>query len=303
MDLSIIIPAANDPQGLTKTLESLCADNEVPQEKRIEIIVVNDGGHRQISQICSSYQVKEVPVVPNAGSYSARNCGVEESQGQLLGFIDCGVTVVPGWKHRALKAAELGEYVGGGVTFPLPGLSNPLHAYHFGCELAAEHTFSVSGYVMTANLVTTRELFDRMGGFDSRLRSGGDYEFGVRVGAVQNYKMSIDLKRIVVHEYRTLAQLIKKQFRTTMGTRRLSELFPESFGSKRPSVKNFLKGLLPPVRVQKEAWRARRFTLSARLGAIAIGYLLKLSKSFALCLPEKNPDSFEWAAGNNNTGD
>ena len=80
--VSFIIPVYKDYNGLRRTLRSI--KQQKVTDHTIEIIVVNDGGSEKIKEVCIREKVKMVDVIPNSGSYYARNRGLEYSTGEFI---------------------------------------------------------------------------------------------------------------------------------------------------------------------------------------------------------------------------
>ena len=82
---SIIIPVYNDLDGLKSTIKDLRV-SLIPI--RFEIDVVNDGSKRLISDWLTDQGIKEVSIKKRAGSYNARNQGIEAAQFDHLLFVE-----------------------------------------------------------------------------------------------------------------------------------------------------------------------------------------------------------------------
>lgn len=88
MLLSIIIPVYN----VEKYLEQ-CIDSVIDEKiENVEIILVNDGSTDSSYEICNQYasKFKNIKVIhkENGGLSDARNCGIDNSCGKYLMFID-----------------------------------------------------------------------------------------------------------------------------------------------------------------------------------------------------------------------
>lgn len=86
--LSIIIPVYNVEDYITECVESVLNQTFCD----IEIILVDDGSTDRSGLICDNFATedKRIKVIhkKNGGLSSARNCGIEEAQGDYLTFID-----------------------------------------------------------------------------------------------------------------------------------------------------------------------------------------------------------------------
>ena len=86
--ISIIVPVYNVEKYLGKCIESILAQTY----KNIEIILVDDGAKDNSGEICDEYAKKDdrIRVIhkENGGLSDARNRGIEEAKGELIGFID-----------------------------------------------------------------------------------------------------------------------------------------------------------------------------------------------------------------------
>ena len=87
--VSIIIPVYNTEKYLKKCLESVCNQTL----KDIEIICINDCSTDNSLEILKEYSAKDnrikiIDFKENKGAAVARNTGIDEAQGEYLGFVD-----------------------------------------------------------------------------------------------------------------------------------------------------------------------------------------------------------------------
>lgn len=87
--LSIVVPAYNVQKYIKKCLESIFLQTY----RNIEVIVVNDGSTDNTSKILEDFIKKHqsnmrIFHVPNGGVMKARLLGVQQAQGEWIGFVD-----------------------------------------------------------------------------------------------------------------------------------------------------------------------------------------------------------------------
>lgn len=243
--VSLVIPVFKDFHGLDMTLNSI-PDRQCGKYN-LEIIVINDGGHAEITEVCHKYKVKMVDIRPNCGSYLARNKGLEYSTGAIIVFIDADVIIPPGWLEQAISSIGPVDYLAANIRVDYREIQTAVHSYQ------VRHSFPNAVYLeqehfgVTAGLVIKRRLTEQLGGFDSRLRSGGDREFGLRVYQA-GFKQAFLSTPPLVHPPKTLRQYLRAMDRIKQGHERLAHLYPGTFS--RPGLLlrlgRFLRYLLPP---------------------------------------------------------
>lgn len=86
MRYSVIIPAFNAENTLSRTLDSIIQQNK----DDIEIIVVNDGSTDNTAQVVEEYNDQRIRLIDknNTGVSDSRNIGIEYAKGEYLIFCD-----------------------------------------------------------------------------------------------------------------------------------------------------------------------------------------------------------------------
>lgn len=82
-NISIILPAKNEADSLSKVLPELCA-----LYNSAEIIIVDDGSNDETLVICSKYNVEVISHPYSKGNGAAIKTGVRASTGDILIFLD-----------------------------------------------------------------------------------------------------------------------------------------------------------------------------------------------------------------------
>jgi len=210
--VSVIIPVYNDVAGLVVTLRSIA---QMKSDLRREVIVCNDGGPAAISDVTARHGCREVRLPSNAGSYAARNAGLEVAKGDVIAFTDADQAVAPDWLDAGVSALMVSDYVGGRVVVISDVESDAWIRYDKARAFPVER-YIEQGFAPTANLFIRRTVLDRVPEFNSGLRSGGDYEFGLRVkaaGLSQQYAANV----ITYHPARDRMQQLSKLRRVATG--------------------------------------------------------------------------------------
>lgn len=240
--VSVIVPVKDDPRL------ALCLDALLRQTypgEAVEIVVVDNGSAEPPSGHAVGHPRVTVVREPRPGSYAARNAGVARSTGEILAFTDSDCRPDPTWLVNAL--ARLGEdadlVTGEVAVFAAdPARPTPVEAYELVQGFPQRRYAEESGWAATANLVTTRSVFDAVGPFDARLSSGGDADWGRRATG-QGFRLRYDATVRVRHPARvTFRDCYAKLLRVHQGAHDRAVI-----AGLRSPVRLRSRALLPPV--------------------------------------------------------
>jgi glycosyltransferase involved in cell wall biosynthesis len=246
--VTIVIPVFRAATQLDRTLEGLL--RQIPFGCPIKIIVANDGADPKVTAVCRRRGVSLVAFQPHRGPYFARNRALEGIEGDRVAFLDAGIDVPPGWLAAALQALGDADYLACEVDIvAIPG-PTATEAYEEAHSYPIAEYMRIHHFGVTAGLLVNRRLLRALGGFDQRLRSGGDLEFGDRVHRA-GFRQAYLAAPALLHTPRRAYSFFRKQFRVKLGYGRLARLYPNRFSRKSlPScLGNLLRSLLPPHRV------------------------------------------------------
>jgi glycosyltransferase involved in cell wall biosynthesis len=164
--ISVIVPARDAAATLQRTLAALANQGF---DGEFETIVVDDASSDSTLAVVRDAGVEEVPA-NGEGPARARNAGVERSGAPLLAFLDADCEPAAQWLSAGCRALDDADLVQGRVA-PDPAVSlGPF-----------DRTLSVSsegGLYEAANLFVRRDLFERLGGFESWLGPRAGKELG-----------------------------------------------------------------------------------------------------------------------------
>jgi glycosyltransferase involved in cell wall biosynthesis len=186
--VSILIPAYNSEEWITQTIRSAMAQTW----PRKEIIVVDDGSKDNTAAVARRFASKEVTVVStqNQGSAAARNHALQLSQGDYIQWLDADDLLSPGKIESQLAALR-------GVQNQRILLSSSWAFFNYRTERARFiesslwHDLSPAEWLLrkmnenlhmqTSTWLTSRELAEAAGPWDTRLVSDDDGEYFCRV--------------------------------------------------------------------------------------------------------------------------
>lgn len=201
--VSVVVPVRDDAAGLERTLAALAH-----QTVAAEVVVADDGSRgRSVAAVAERYGAR-LERGPAAGSYAARNRGVAATTGAVLAFTDADCEPRPDWLERGVDAIEAGaDLAAGQVEIALsarPGLAEQID---FARHLHQERNVRDAHFGATANLFVRRAALERLGGFNARLASGGDFELGQRARAA-GLRLVYAADAIVLHPPRSSARAV-----------------------------------------------------------------------------------------------
>lgn len=218
--LSVIVPVYRDWENLTRCL--VCLDEQVISKDLFEIIVINNDPADPIPDGFFMPHNCCIEIEPKPGSYSARNKGVAISRGDILCFTDADCRPDSSWLELILK--EFGEQGQGFLLsgkvemFNSSGRRNLNWAESYDMALGINQDLYWSrGVAATANLSVPRFVFEEVGGFDSKLFSGGDGDFCER-SRKKGYPLKYNKDVVVRHPLRSdISQIVLKRKRILAG--------------------------------------------------------------------------------------
>lgn len=183
--VSVIIPTYNYGRFIGGAIESVLSQT-YPID---EIIVVDDGSTDETAEIVTRFKPPVSYVRQNnSGVSAARNCGVTSATGELIAFLDADDTWLPEKiEKQVAKFAGNGEIglVHCGMREFDSETGETLEIHLEGGEgWVAEEIALWEGPVIVGpggTIIIRRDVFDDVGGFDTRLKNGEDWEFCLRV--------------------------------------------------------------------------------------------------------------------------
>ncbi|HIT67887.1 MAG TPA: glycosyltransferase [Candidatus Merdisoma merdipullorum] len=216
--ISVIIPVYNGQKTIENTLESLI--NQTYRD--IEIIVVNDGSKDNTIDLLKAWKEKiRIIDKENGGVSSARNRGIQESQGEYLVFVDADDECKYDMIEKLYLAAKRND-----VDYVISGFEKRAHnrniKYIYEDKLikTREQIHNELNFIMTHGLnsvfskIYKKEIIVQNHiTFDETLPLGEDYNFNLEYLLSSNSILYIsDLLYIYMNENSTATFIYRENY-------------------------------------------------------------------------------------------
>ena len=251
--ISVIIPVFNDGEQLKLCLAALA--QQTYARSRYEIIVVDNGSDplQAVKAAVESYDRVIFANEPTPGSYAARNKGLSLASGEVIAFTDADCIPAPNWLEtggRILTRIPNCGLVAGQIQMFCRNPDRPtmVELYESVMGLPQQMFLERHHYGATANVFTTRQVIEQVGGFDARLKSSGDVEWGQRVYA-QGYQQVYAESVLVRHPTQVSFRDFYSRTRRLAGGHYDLHLKQTQFFWQRQQafLRTLLQNLTPPV--------------------------------------------------------
>lgn len=174
---AVIIPHYNDPVRLVRCLDAL-----MPQVHAlsvpVDVIVVDNNSDQPLpTGMPAAWAPARLVVETAKGAAHARNRGVAETASDRLFFLDSDCLPAPDWLDTALRVADRAPLVGGSVPVfdETPPPRSGAEAFEAVFAFDFRRYIEEKGFSGSGNLLTRREVFDRIGGFRAGLSEDLDW--------------------------------------------------------------------------------------------------------------------------------
>jgi glycosyltransferase involved in cell wall biosynthesis len=176
--VTVVIPVRDGgPQlfGVLKALEQ----QTLPCDS-FEVVIGDDGSKNELPGESPGGRLNlTVSRAAPANSYVARNRAARTGTAEVLAFCDSDCVPAPDWLEMGLTALHTADVVVGDILWDPPLTPTPWTILDI--ELHVNPAAAVgAGRCLGGNLFVRRDLYERVGGFDESLPSGGDGDFGTR---------------------------------------------------------------------------------------------------------------------------
>ena len=205
---TVIIPHYNDHERLIRCLEALnynCLDS-------VDVIVIDNGSNPNLSAVNERFPKFKFLTEQQKGAGPARNRGVAESSTPYLFFLDADCVPAKDWVEVALQCCKPNTLIGGHIDLydETSGIErNASQAFEAVFAFNQKAYVENKGFAVTANLITSREVFLATGEFRNGVSEDLDWcRRAVNTGFALRYEDALR----VMHPSRGDWEALKKKW-------------------------------------------------------------------------------------------
>ena len=239
-DYAVIIPHYNDTRRLRRCLAALMREDR----QDVDVLVVDNGSSEPLAEVRAEFSEIRFVDEPGKGAAMARNRGVLESSAGTLVFLDADCVPALGWLAAAKEAAARADIVGGAVDVfdETPPPRTGAEAFETVFAFNYRDYIERKGFSVTANLLTSRAVFEAVGPFVNGVSEDEEW---CRRARARGYRVALDEAMRVSHPTRPdWPALVRKWRRLTSEMYALhGETHPGPIGRLRWA----LRGLAMPL--------------------------------------------------------
>lgn len=222
--ISVVIPLYNKERSIVPTIESVLSQTY----KDWELIIVNDGSSDNSLEVVKNF-VDELEIEdwrlkilskPNGGVCSARNRGIREAKGEYVALLDGDdlwdkeylaeqVKMISDFPKAAMWGINFAEINKGKLVRSLrTALPDGYRGY-------VENYFQMNGRISdlfcSSSVMIRREVFDKIGLFDERIKYAEDTDMWWRI--IATHKVAFYDRYMVFYRYDAENRALKRERR------------------------------------------------------------------------------------------
>jgi cellulose synthase/poly-beta-1,6-N-acetylglucosamine synthase-like glycosyltransferase len=258
--VSIIVASYNSQDTIKECLQSILA-LDYPAGY-VEVIVMDGASKDDTVKIAQQLPIKVISIRLNAPA--AYNYAQKTASHPILGFIDADAKVEPQWLKKLIPRLSEPQVAGVSGSIDTWNHDNPW-ARSIGYELKNRYR-RIGRYtrrIATMNLLLKREVIEEAGGWDEKLPSQYDTDFGFRI-ASKGYKIAYEPSAVCYHYNRSTLKAYYRQ-QLQYGKNTLKLYFKHGHLAKGDEITDvgmniqpilllaalalFLLGIVPPLRL------------------------------------------------------
>jgi cellulose synthase/poly-beta-1,6-N-acetylglucosamine synthase-like glycosyltransferase len=216
--VTIIVASYNNQDTIAECLKSILA-LDYP-EGYVEVIVMDGVSKDSTVKIAQQFPIKVISIGLNAPA--AYNYAMKIAAHPILGFVDSDAKVERDWLTKVVPHLSNPQVAGVSGSIETWNNNNPW-ARSIGYELKNRYSRigKYTGRIATMNLLLKKAVIEEAGGWDEKLPSQYDTDFGFRISA-KGYKIAYEPRAVCYHFNRpTLKAFYRQQLQYGKNTLKL----------------------------------------------------------------------------------
>lgn len=209
----------------------------------IDIVVVDNGSSESLSQLQHDFPSIRFVEESGKGAALARNRGVKETQAEIIAFLDADCVPASDWLATISAVAERSDIVGGAIDVfdETPSPRSGAQAFETVFAFNYRNYIEKKGFSVTANLVTSREVFERVGPF---INGVSEDEEWCRRARSKGCMIALAEELRVAHPTRSDWPALEKKWRRL--TREMFALHSDTYPGPIGRLRWFVRGAAMP---------------------------------------------------------
>ena len=239
----------------------------------VEVILADNASNVSLDLVRQRWPDVRIVVEKEKGAGPARNAGVEASSAPWLMFIDADCVASPGWLSRGREVADQDAVIGGRVDVfhETPAPKSGAEAFETVFAFQMKSYLEKDAFLGSGNLVTSRKIFDAVGGFRPAISEDKDWS---QRAARAGFRLGFDDAFVVSHPSRQDWAALRNKWRRLTSESFLTE-------GQNARAKWALKAMLMPLSILMHAPRVflhESLTVDEKLRAIVTLTRLRLAR-------------------------
>ena len=201
---SVIIPLFNKEKFIEATLKSVLNQTFID----FEILIIDDGSTDNSATLIKGFDDTRIRYFykENAGVSSARNYGIEKSQSNYISFIDADDYWYPDFLEEMIKIIQ--NYPQQNVFSAAIEIETSKKVFPATYSIVKTNDHEIVNYFTASNKETVictscavfhKNIFEKIGTFDTEVKSGQDTDMWIRIGI--NYPVVFSWKILARYIY------------------------------------------------------------------------------------------------------
>jgi glycosyltransferase involved in cell wall biosynthesis len=208
---SVIIPLFNKEKFIEATLKSVLKQSFTD----FEILIVNDGSTDNSEKIIAVFKDPRIRYFTkrNAGASSARNYGIEKAQSNYISFVDADDYWYPTFLEEMFEKTNSFPDIkvfSAAIEIETSKSTFPAHyatAKTGDFEIVNYFTASTKETIIcTSCAVFEKTVFEELGTFDTKIKSGQDTDMWIRIGLIYPVLFSWKILARYVYDEKSLSK-------------------------------------------------------------------------------------------------